>query len=129
MIMMPGVNMPQQKQHRNIRQSNKSHNNYNTSRDSKKLTNSSAQASSASKPNKPSSVTELPETFGLPSNTKKYTPSSHNGDAKQDVIIEEATKGHSPKKLADENKLNQNSDDIEILSENYPESSSTQKIP
>lgn len=135
MMMMQGVNMPpQQKQHRNNRNSQnpKSHNNYNSSRDSKKFSNNNQPnnlQTSVNKQNKPStSVTELPETFGLPSNTKKYNSSSHNSQAiesKKDVVNEE-NKVVSPKKT-DENKSTNgntnNSDDIEILCENYPENS------
>lgn len=121
--MMQTANIPQQHQHRINRQNknnnqnqNKQHlSSYNSSRDSKKK-NTSNNNSQSKKPSSSSTTTELPETFGLPSNNKKNVnfQQSDKKSQNQDILIDNIQ----------QNQALSSSEEIEIISENYPENSS-----
>jgi hypothetical protein len=115
------------KQHSNFnkqQQSNKSNKSYNHLKKNQSL--SSLPSSSTS-----SSVTELPETFGLPSNFKssalssssaknKQSNKSLNKNADQNEILIDDTVVNSPKNIQSDQSIK--TDDIEIISENFSSS-------
>lgn len=106
------------------RRHNQHHASYNTSRDSKKPSEHRSDRSHSKKQQhqqqqqqqtQSSSVTELPETFGLPSNTKKFTKQHQDSTKTPEIILDDASKATSPKRIEE------TSTDVEIISENYPE--------
>ena len=90
-------------------------NSYNSSRDSKKQktsshSNNSQQQQGNKKPTgQTTTVTELPETFGLPSNSKKPN------NFQQEILIDDQMQP---------NQVLSSSEEIEVISENYPENPS-----
>lgn len=147
-MMMPGMNMPQQQQHQNHQQRNRQnknnqqknnqqhHGNYNNNnRDGKK--SSLNQNNTQQKKAVLTSVSELPETFGLPSNNKKYgnqqqrqkqQNQEHGENKSQTEIVIDESKSISPKNNDETKTAETKSDDIEIISENYPENTKSDLI-
>lgn len=124
MVIMQNTNIPpqhQQQQRLNRQNKNNSQNqnkqhltNYNSTRELKKK--NSGHNNSQSKKTSSSLITsELPETFGLPSNNKK-TYNFQQNDKKpqnQHILIDDIQ----------QNQVISSSEEIEIISENYPENS------
>lgn len=122
-IMMQNTKMSQQHQQRNNRQSKNNNqnkqSNYNSNRDLKKK-NTSHSSSHSKKPSSSSTTTELPETFGLPSNNKKNInfQQSERKSQNQEILIGDIQ----------QNQALSSSEEIEIISENYPENSTSNYI-